>query len=119
MYGSLCTGRSYFSGIEPPARSAANEGQVKAKIQLISKSLIHALFLTHISICMKRTAKKMKLNGPESVKLERRILARSPRDTYPRDIYIGIALIAKFCVNIAFFECHMHFRHIVVSPYAK
>ena len=31
----------------------------------------------------------------------------------------GVALIAKFCVNIAFFGCCMHFSHIAASPYAK
>ena len=31
----------------------------------------------------------------------------------------GVTLIAKFCINIAFFRCHMHFSHIAVSPYAK
>ena len=30
----------------------------------------------------------------------------------------GVALIAKFCVNI-FLECRTHFGHIVASPYAK
>ena len=34
---------------------------------------------------------------------------------------IGVALIAKFCVNITFFGCCMHliFSHIAVSLYAK
>jgi len=31
----------------------------------------------------------------------------------------GDALIANFCVNIAFFECHTQFSHIAASPYAK
>ena len=31
----------------------------------------------------------------------------------------GDALIANFCVNIAFFECHTHFSHIAASLYAK
>ena len=31
----------------------------------------------------------------------------------------GVALIAKFCVNIAFWGCRMHFSHIAASLYAK
>ena len=31
----------------------------------------------------------------------------------------GVALIAKICVNIAFFGCRTHFSHIAASPYAK
>ena len=30
-----------------------------------------------------------------------------------------ITLIAKFCVNIAFFRCGIHFSHIAASPYTK
>ena len=32
---------------------------------------------------------------------------------------LRVTLIAKFCVNIAFFQCHTHFSHIAASPYAK
>ena len=35
------------------------------------------------------------------------------------DTQTGVALIAKFCVNIAFFGCRTHFSHIAASPYAK
>ena len=31
----------------------------------------------------------------------------------------GVTLIAKFCINIAFFGCRTHFSHIAVSLYAK
>ena len=31
----------------------------------------------------------------------------------------GVMLMAKFCVNIAFFGCCMHFSHIAASPYTK
>ena len=34
-------------------------------------------------------------------------------------MYAGVALIAKCCVNIAFFECRMHFSHFAASLYAK
>ena len=33
--------------------------------------------------------------------------------------FSGVALIAKFCVNIAFFGCRSRFSHIAASPYAK
>ena len=35
------------------------------------------------------------------------------------DTQTGVALIANFCVNIAFFVCRTHFSHIAASPYAK
>ena len=31
----------------------------------------------------------------------------------------GVALIAKFCVNIAFFRCRMHFSHIAAVTICK
>ena len=31
----------------------------------------------------------------------------------------GVVLIAKFCINIVFFGCCMHFGHIAASLYAK
>ena len=34
-------------------------------------------------------------------------------------LFPGVALIAKFCVNIAFFRCRTHFSHIAASPYAQ
>ena len=34
-------------------------------------------------------------------------------------IYTGVALIAKSCVNSAFFRCRMHFSRIAASPYVK
>ena len=36
------------------------------------------------------------------------------------NVLSGIALTAKFCVNIAFsVGCRTHFGHIAASPYAK
>ena len=32
---------------------------------------------------------------------------------------LGVAHIAKFCLNIAFWRCHTHFSHIAASQYAK
>ena len=32
---------------------------------------------------------------------------------------MGIAHIAKFCLNITFWGCHTHFSHIAASQYAK
>ena len=31
----------------------------------------------------------------------------------------GVVLMAKCCINIAFFGCCVHFSHIAVSPYTK
>ena len=60
-----------------------------------------------------------KENNTEDVTCQCKNLGLKSKNFFKSPHVSGVTLIAKFCVNIAFFEYHTHFSHIVASPYAK